>query len=300
MPIAVFLWTLGLLVFFGLPNYYRQTPGKVPSFYKSVCRRKIILWSFVVVIIQNFFLSAPYGRNWSCKSPSLQTTFKYASANKHPSPLELRPRQSMASRPPSRRLLRPRLGPPPPHLRPPLQIPQLDPPRLRLRPRRPALGPNLVGRVRDGPLPPLGRELRLGGTSLPRSLAVARHFGCAAGARLRNDPPADANPDAYLLHAACGAGPGLCCDDLRARVCAESYWAGTHLAGCYRGCGGCCECLVLGWVVVAAGYLVFPLKSFLSNPPSCIRTRIVFGLDETNFSSVGYLMFFRKEQLTKP
>ncbi|KAL4807069.1 hypothetical protein BDV18DRAFT_136820 [Aspergillus unguis] len=65
MPIAVFLWILGLLVFFGLPNYYRQTPGKVPSFYRSVCRRKIILWSFVVVIIQNFFLSAPYGRNWS-------------------------------------------------------------------------------------------------------------------------------------------------------------------------------------------------------------------------------------------
>lgn len=67
MPIAVFLWVLGLLLFFGLPNYYRQTPGKVPSFYKSVSRRKIILWNFVVVILQNFFLSAPYGRNWSCK-----------------------------------------------------------------------------------------------------------------------------------------------------------------------------------------------------------------------------------------
>ncbi|KAL3447555.1 hypothetical protein BJX65DRAFT_92734 [Aspergillus insuetus] len=65
MPIAVFLWILGLLVFFGLPNYYRQTPGKVPSFYQSVSRRKIILWNFVVVILQNFFLSAPYGRNWS-------------------------------------------------------------------------------------------------------------------------------------------------------------------------------------------------------------------------------------------
>ncbi|KAL3470643.1 hypothetical protein BJX99DRAFT_264045 [Aspergillus californicus] len=65
LPIAVFLWVLGLLVFFGLPNYYRQNPGKVPSFYKSVFRRKIILWNFVVVILQNFFLSAPYGRNWS-------------------------------------------------------------------------------------------------------------------------------------------------------------------------------------------------------------------------------------------
>jgi alpha-1,3-glucan synthase len=52
-------------VYFGLPNYYRQTPGKVPSFYKSLFRRKIIVWFFVTVIIQNFFLSAPYGRNWT-------------------------------------------------------------------------------------------------------------------------------------------------------------------------------------------------------------------------------------------
>ncbi|GAB1191243.1 hypothetical protein APSETT444_000415 [Aspergillus pseudonomiae] len=64
MPIAAFLWAIGLIIFFGLPNYYRQSPGKVPSFYKSVFRRKIVLWNFVVVILQNFFLSAPYGRNW--------------------------------------------------------------------------------------------------------------------------------------------------------------------------------------------------------------------------------------------
>ncbi|KAF7715965.1 Alpha-1,3-glucan synthase [Penicillium ucsense] len=64
-PITVFLWGVGLLIYFGLPNYYRQTPGKVPSFYKSVFRRKIVLWNWVVVILQNFFLSAPYGRNWN-------------------------------------------------------------------------------------------------------------------------------------------------------------------------------------------------------------------------------------------
>lgn len=67
LPIAVLLWAVGILLFVGLPNYYRQTPGKVPSFYKSVFRRKIILWNFAVVLIQNWFLSAPYGRNWSCK-----------------------------------------------------------------------------------------------------------------------------------------------------------------------------------------------------------------------------------------
>ncbi|PKX89275.1 alpha-1,3-glucan synthase Ags1 [Aspergillus novofumigatus IBT 16806] len=65
VPITVFLWGVGLLMFFGLPNYYRQSPGKVPSFYRSVFRRKIVLWNFAVVIIQNFFLSAPYGRNWN-------------------------------------------------------------------------------------------------------------------------------------------------------------------------------------------------------------------------------------------
>lgn len=64
LPIAVLLWIVGALLYFGLPDYYRQAPGAVPSFYKSLFRRKIILWFFVAVIIQNYFLSAPYGRNW--------------------------------------------------------------------------------------------------------------------------------------------------------------------------------------------------------------------------------------------
>lgn len=63
-PIAILLWVIGVALFFGLPDYYRQAPGQIPSFYKSVMRRKIVLWFFVTVIIQNFFLSAPYGRNW--------------------------------------------------------------------------------------------------------------------------------------------------------------------------------------------------------------------------------------------
>ncbi|PYI24517.1 hypothetical protein BO86DRAFT_96639 [Aspergillus japonicus CBS 114.51] len=63
-PIAIALWAVGILLFMGLPTYYNQVPGKVASFYKSVFRRKIVLWNFVAVILQNFFLSAPYGRNW--------------------------------------------------------------------------------------------------------------------------------------------------------------------------------------------------------------------------------------------
>ena len=65
VPITIFLWTIGILLAFGLPDYYRQAPGKVASFYKSIFRRKIIMWFFATVLIQNFFLSAPYGRNWS-------------------------------------------------------------------------------------------------------------------------------------------------------------------------------------------------------------------------------------------
>ncbi|KAF2804995.1 alpha-1,3-glucan synthase Ags2 [Mytilinidion resinicola] len=65
VPIAILLWAIGLVLFLGLPDFYRQEPGAVPSFYKSLGRRNIILWFFVAVVVQNYFLSAPYGRNWS-------------------------------------------------------------------------------------------------------------------------------------------------------------------------------------------------------------------------------------------
>jgi len=64
-PIALLLWALGIISYLGLPSYYHQTPGAIPSFYRSVFRRKIVLWFFITVIIQNYFLSATYGRNWS-------------------------------------------------------------------------------------------------------------------------------------------------------------------------------------------------------------------------------------------
>ncbi|KAF1954873.1 hypothetical protein CC80DRAFT_526600 [Byssothecium circinans] len=63
-PIALLLCTIAFLLFLGLPDFYRSSPGSVPSFYASLRRRKIILWFFLVVVIQNYFLSAPYGRNW--------------------------------------------------------------------------------------------------------------------------------------------------------------------------------------------------------------------------------------------
>lgn len=62
--VAVLLWGCGLVLFIGLPDYYRQEPDEVPSLYSSILRRKTTVWFFVAVILQNYFLSTPYGRNW--------------------------------------------------------------------------------------------------------------------------------------------------------------------------------------------------------------------------------------------
>lgn len=64
IPISVLFLAVASAVYFGLPKYYRQAPGQVPSFYAAIFRRKVVLWFFVVVLIQNYFLSASTGRNW--------------------------------------------------------------------------------------------------------------------------------------------------------------------------------------------------------------------------------------------
>lgn len=65
VPIALFLWGCGIVLWIGLPDFYRQKPGGLPSFYKAALRRKIIVWFFFAVFVQNFFMSAQFGRNWS-------------------------------------------------------------------------------------------------------------------------------------------------------------------------------------------------------------------------------------------
>jgi len=64
IPLALFMFGVGILVFLGLPEYYRQDPGATPSFYRALFRRTIILWFWFMVIMQNYWLSAPYNRNW--------------------------------------------------------------------------------------------------------------------------------------------------------------------------------------------------------------------------------------------
>ncbi|KAF4765071.1 hypothetical protein N7455_003955 [Penicillium solitum] len=65
IPIAVICLAIGVLLALGLPKYYRQAPGKTLFFDTSLFRRRIVLWFFFMVIIQNWFLSAVFGRNWS-------------------------------------------------------------------------------------------------------------------------------------------------------------------------------------------------------------------------------------------
>ncbi|KAM7198752.1 hypothetical protein V8F20_006067 [Naviculisporaceae sp. PSN 640] len=64
LSVAALLFVLGGVTFWGLPAYYRQTPGSIPSFFKSIFRRKLILCFLVSVVIQNYWLSSVYGRSW--------------------------------------------------------------------------------------------------------------------------------------------------------------------------------------------------------------------------------------------
>jgi alpha-1,3-glucan synthase len=57
-PIAGLLFIIGLFIFTGLQDYYRQDPGQVPSFYSSLFRRHIVVWFWVAVILQNLILSS--------------------------------------------------------------------------------------------------------------------------------------------------------------------------------------------------------------------------------------------------
>ncbi|KZT09456.1 glycosyltransferase family 5 protein [Laetiporus sulphureus 93-53] len=64
-PLAAVSLLFAYLMLYGLPDYYRQTPPKVPHFLKSLFRRKIVLWFLVSEVLRDYWLSGPYGRNWS-------------------------------------------------------------------------------------------------------------------------------------------------------------------------------------------------------------------------------------------
>ncbi|KAI9466337.1 glycoside hydrolase family 13 and glycosyltransferase family 5 protein [Lactarius psammicola] len=63
-PLAAISFLFAYLMLYGLPEYYRQTPPKVPNFLKTLFRRKLVLWFLASEILRDYWLSGPYGRNW--------------------------------------------------------------------------------------------------------------------------------------------------------------------------------------------------------------------------------------------
>jgi len=59
VPVAILMWLVGIILYVGLPDYYRQSPDYIPSFYKSLMRRHVVPWFFLAVFVQNYWLSAP-------------------------------------------------------------------------------------------------------------------------------------------------------------------------------------------------------------------------------------------------
>ncbi|KAF9541123.1 glycoside hydrolase [Agrocybe pediades] len=64
-PLALVSFLFTYLMFHGLPEYYRQTPPKVPHFVRTLFRRKLVLWFLASEILRDYWLSGPYGRNWT-------------------------------------------------------------------------------------------------------------------------------------------------------------------------------------------------------------------------------------------
>ncbi|KZV90231.1 glycoside hydrolase family 13 and glycosyltransferase family 5 protein [Exidia glandulosa HHB12029] len=70
--IVIILWPLSIIcmgfafcLYRGLPDFYRQVPPKVPNFTKTLFRRKLVLWFLASEVLRDYWLSGPYGRNWS-------------------------------------------------------------------------------------------------------------------------------------------------------------------------------------------------------------------------------------------
>ncbi|KAA1078201.1 Cell wall alpha-1,3-glucan synthase ags1 [Puccinia graminis f. sp. tritici] len=65
LTLAITCFGIGYVLYIGLPNYYRNLPGQVPNFVKTLFRRKLVIWYMAAEILRDYWLSGPYGRNWS-------------------------------------------------------------------------------------------------------------------------------------------------------------------------------------------------------------------------------------------
>lgn len=149
-PIAVIMWAVGLILYLGLPNYYRQEPGKVPSFYRALLRRKIILVSTVGHLHQ-------YGQLTVisvvlCHGPDTELLALCSVWSQLAISLVQPTYSRLVRRPAPSCLLRWYLGYD--ALDPWIPFPTtlLGPPHLRHRPRRTPLGADALGNIKHRPL----------------------------------------------------------------------------------------------------------------------------------------------------
>lgn len=63
-PLAAISLLFAVLMYWGLPEYYHQIPPYVPNFFKTLVRRKLVIWFLISEILRNYWLSTVYGRNW--------------------------------------------------------------------------------------------------------------------------------------------------------------------------------------------------------------------------------------------
>ncbi|KAJ3818641.1 glycoside hydrolase family 13 and glycosyltransferase family 5 protein [Lentinula raphanica] len=64
-PAAAGCLGIGGLLFWGLPEYYRQTPPMVSHFLTTLFRRKLVIWFLISEVLRDYWLSGPYGLNWT-------------------------------------------------------------------------------------------------------------------------------------------------------------------------------------------------------------------------------------------
>ncbi|EPY49811.1 alpha-1,4-glucan synthase Mok14 [Schizosaccharomyces cryophilus OY26] len=63
-PIAFVLMMTTIMLYKGLPPFYRQTPGSIPAFTKSLFHRRVVVCFLLMVANQNFWMSTLIGRGW--------------------------------------------------------------------------------------------------------------------------------------------------------------------------------------------------------------------------------------------
>lgn len=54
MPLALLMWIVGIVIYTGLPDCFHQAPGQIPSFYKTIPRRKIIVVCIIFTLLSTY------------------------------------------------------------------------------------------------------------------------------------------------------------------------------------------------------------------------------------------------------